>query len=98
MKSYDQLYIDGQWVRPKKGGTFGTIDPCTESVITQVAATTAEDVDLAVKAARSCWSMRSIRYGGSFTVRTYGLRSDPSMGRETVADGPASGSAALAGC
>jgi betaine-aldehyde dehydrogenase len=52
MKSYDQLYIDGQWVRPKKGGTFDTIDPNTESVITQVAAATAEDVDLAVKAAR----------------------------------------------
>ena len=52
MKSYDQLYIDGQWVRPKNGATFDTIDPSNESVITQVAAATAEDIDLAVNAAR----------------------------------------------
>lgn len=52
MKSYDQLYIDGQWVRPKNGGTFDTIDPSNESVITQVAAATAPDIDLAVSAAR----------------------------------------------
>ena len=52
MKSFDQLYIDGQWVRPKNGGTFDTIDPSDESVITQVAAATAEDIDLAVSAAR----------------------------------------------
>ncbi|MDQ0123487.1 betaine-aldehyde dehydrogenase [Pseudomonas lini] len=52
MKSHDQLYIDGQWVRPQQGGTFATIDPSDESVITQVAAATAQDVDLAVKAAR----------------------------------------------
>ena len=52
MKFHDQLYIDGQWVRPQQGGTFATIDPSDESVITQVAAATAQDVDLAVKAAR----------------------------------------------
>lgn len=52
MNAYDQLYIDGQWVRPVKGGTFETIDPSNESVITRVAAATAEDVDCAVKAAR----------------------------------------------
>ncbi|VVQ35547.1 Betaine aldehyde dehydrogenase [Pseudomonas fluorescens] len=52
MKSYDHLYIDGQWVKPTLGGTFATIDPSNESVITHVAAATATDVDLAVKAAR----------------------------------------------
>lgn len=52
MKFHDQLYIDGQWVRPQQGGTFATIDPSDESVIIQVAAATAQDVDLAVKAAR----------------------------------------------
>jgi betaine-aldehyde dehydrogenase len=52
MKSYDQLYIDGQWVRPKRGGTFDTLNPSDESVIAQVAAATAEDIDLAVSAAR----------------------------------------------
>ncbi|RON13617.1 aldehyde dehydrogenase family protein [Pseudomonas frederiksbergensis] len=52
MKSYDLLYIDGQWVSPAKGGSFETIDPSNECVITRVAAATAQDIDLAVKAAR----------------------------------------------
>lgn len=55
MNSYDQLYINGQWLAPVKGGTFDTIDPSTEAVITQVAAATAEDIDLAVKAARQAF-------------------------------------------
>ncbi|MCO7515449.1 aldehyde dehydrogenase family protein [Pseudomonas guariconensis] len=55
MTSYDQLYINGQWVAPAKGGTFDTLDPSSENVITRVAAATAEDVDLAVKAARQAF-------------------------------------------
>ncbi|NWD69007.1 aldehyde dehydrogenase family protein [Pseudomonas gingeri] len=52
MKSYDSLYIDGHWVKPAQGGSFETLDPSNESVITRVAAATAEDIDVAVKAAR----------------------------------------------
>ncbi|MGX6998733.1 aldehyde dehydrogenase family protein [Caballeronia sp. KNU42] len=52
MKSYDQLFINGRWVAPVKGGTFETIDPSNESVLANVAAATAEDIDLAVNAAR----------------------------------------------
>jgi betaine-aldehyde dehydrogenase len=55
MNSYTQLYIDGKWVTPIKGGTFETIDPSSEAVIAQVAAATAEDVNLAVKAARKAF-------------------------------------------
>jgi betaine-aldehyde dehydrogenase len=55
MKSYEKLFIDGRWVAPKKGGSFESIDPSTEQVIAQVAAATAEDVDLAVKAARKAF-------------------------------------------
>ncbi|MGO7582017.1 aldehyde dehydrogenase family protein [Rhizobium ruizarguesonis] len=47
-----ELYIDGQWVKPAKGGTCEVINPATEKVIHRIAAATAEDVDLAVKAAR----------------------------------------------
>ncbi|NYT33674.1 aldehyde dehydrogenase family protein [Rhizobium sp. WYCCWR 11128] len=47
-----ELYIDGQWVKPAKGGTCEVINPATEEVIHRIAAATAEDVDLAVKAAR----------------------------------------------
>ncbi|MCG5478453.1 aldehyde dehydrogenase family protein [Sinorhizobium alkalisoli] len=46
------LYIDGKWVAPVKGGTFEIINPATEEAIHRAAAASAEDVDLAVKAAR----------------------------------------------
>lgn len=55
MKSYDQLFIDGCWVAPVKGGSFQTINPSDETVLASVAAATAEDVDLAVKAARKAF-------------------------------------------
>jgi betaine-aldehyde dehydrogenase len=47
-----ELYIDGQWVSPVKGGTFDIINPATEEVIHKAAAATTEDVDIAVRAAR----------------------------------------------
>ncbi|BCG04475.1 betaine-aldehyde dehydrogenase (plasmid) [Paraburkholderia sp. PGU19] len=52
MKSYEQLFIDGRWVAPVKKSTFETVDPSTEQVIAKVASATAEDVGLAVEAAR----------------------------------------------
>lgn len=55
MNSYEKLYIGGQWVAPARGGVFETIDPSNESVIAKVAAATAEDIDLAVKAARKAF-------------------------------------------
>ncbi|MEX3960502.1 aldehyde dehydrogenase family protein [Trinickia sp. EG282A] len=55
MKSYEQLFIDGRWVAPVHNGSFETIDPSTEQTIAKVAAATAEDVDLAVKAARKAF-------------------------------------------
>ncbi|TFE36892.1 aldehyde dehydrogenase family protein [Paraburkholderia dipogonis] len=55
MESYERLFIDGRWVAPAKNGTFDTIDPSNEQVIAKVAAATAEDVDLAVKAARNAF-------------------------------------------
>ncbi|MFJ6325145.1 MULTISPECIES: aldehyde dehydrogenase family protein [unclassified Rhizobium] len=47
-----ELYIDGKWLRPIKGGTCPVINPATEEVIGTIAAATEEDVDIAVKAAR----------------------------------------------
>lgn len=55
MESYDKLFINGQWVKPVKGQTFPAIDPSDESVITQIGAGTADDVDAAVKAARQAF-------------------------------------------
>ncbi|WP_018237466.1 aldehyde dehydrogenase family protein [Ensifer sp. BR816] len=47
-----ELYIDGKWTPAANGRTFDVVNPATEEVVHQIAAATAEDVDLAVKAAR----------------------------------------------
>lgn len=49
-----QLFINGKYVDPVKGGTFETINPATKEVIAEVASATAEDIDLAVQAAKDC--------------------------------------------
>ncbi|MHA3053199.1 aldehyde dehydrogenase family protein [Acinetobacter sp. ANC 4640] len=53
--SYQQLYINGQWLSPKNGQTFSSIDPSNEQEISQVAAASAEDAELAVQAARQAF-------------------------------------------
>ncbi|TDF85796.1 aldehyde dehydrogenase family protein [Pseudomonas sp. H9] len=55
MNAYTQLYINGQWLAPSAGGSFESFDPSSEELITQVAAATAADVDLAVQAARQAF-------------------------------------------
>ena len=47
-----QLLIDGKFVDAKSGKVFGTEDPRTGKMLIEVAEAQAEDVDLAVKAAR----------------------------------------------
>ena len=47
-----ELYIDGKWVKPLEGGATEVVNPATEEVIQTIAAASAQDVDLAVKAAR----------------------------------------------
>lgn len=59
MNTYTQLFINGKWVSPIKGNVFETIDPSCETVIAQVGAATAEDVDLAVQAARDAFDKGS---------------------------------------
>jgi betaine-aldehyde dehydrogenase len=51
-----QLYINGKYVDAVRGGTFPTYNPATGEVITNVAAATAEDVDLAITAAVACFN------------------------------------------
>ena len=50
-----QLLIDGKWAPAQSGGTFHTINPATEEVLTTVAEGDARDVDAAVKAAREAF-------------------------------------------
>src|SRR5436309_5260824 len=49
----NQLFINGEFVDAKGGKTFPTINPATEEKITDVASDGPEDVDVAVRAART---------------------------------------------
>jgi aldehyde dehydrogenase (NAD+) len=46
------LFVGGSFVEPRSGRYFTTIDPATEEPLAEVAEAGAEDVDLAVRAAR----------------------------------------------
>jgi aldehyde dehydrogenase (NAD+) len=46
------LFVDGAFVDPAGGRSFKTISPATEEVLAEVSEGSAEDVDLAVRAAR----------------------------------------------
>ena len=50
-----ELFIDGEYRKPKSGKYFPTINPATEEELASVAEAGAEDVDLAVTAARQAW-------------------------------------------
>ena len=54
-KLQTKLLIDGQWRDSVSGKTFKTLNPATEEVITEIAEGNAEDIDLAVKAARKAF-------------------------------------------
>lgn len=55
MKTLDAFYIDGQWTKPKGSGYFDLVNPADETVYGRVALGNAEDVDLAVNAARNAF-------------------------------------------
>ena len=50
-----ELFIDGRWTAPKSGKYFDTVNPATEQVLSEIAEANAEDVDLAVQAARRAY-------------------------------------------
>jgi len=55
-------YIDGKWVKPVRGATFPVYDPSNGNAFHEVGASTAEDVDAAVQAAKRAfktWSKTS---------------------------------------
>jgi aldehyde dehydrogenase (NAD+) len=49
------LFIGGEFVEPRSGSWFPTIDPSTEEPLAEVAEAGPEDVELAVDAAREGW-------------------------------------------
>ena len=67
------LFIDGEWVEPRSGRWFATVNPATEKPLAEVAEAGAEDVDRAVAAARRAyervWSKLSPRERGKYLYR-----------------------------
>lgn len=62
MKTYNNLYINGQWTAPNSNEAIEVTNPANEQVIGQVPLANADDVDVAVKAARAAfasWSTTS---------------------------------------
>jgi aldehyde dehydrogenase (NAD+) len=53
MRTYDRLYIGGEWVAPHSARAISSIDPSTEEVWAEVAEADEQDVDKAVAAARA---------------------------------------------
>jgi aldehyde dehydrogenase (NAD+) len=49
------LYVGGEWIAPRSGETFTTIDPSTEEPLAEIAQAGPEDVSLAVEAARGAF-------------------------------------------
>lgn len=60
MKSYDTQFIDGRFVPSRGTSTREVINPFTEAAIGTVALASAEDVDAAVRAARSAFGAWSV--------------------------------------
>ena len=49
------LFIDGDFVEPRSGRWFGTVNPATEETLAEVAEAGPEDVDVAVGSAGQAW-------------------------------------------
>ena len=69
-----ELFIDNEWRASASGETFDVVNPATEEILASVAAASAEDVDAAVAAARSCfegdaWRTLSARRRGALLHR-----------------------------
>lgn len=55
MRSYEKCYINGEWVSPLTSKPWTLVNPATEEPFVTVALAGAEDVDVAVRAARSAF-------------------------------------------
>ncbi|MEX2409048.1 MAG: aldehyde dehydrogenase family protein, partial [Rhodovibrionaceae bacterium] len=54
-KPETRLFIDGAYVDAKAGGRFATINPANGEVIAEMSEGTAEDIDIAVQAAKRAY-------------------------------------------
>jgi aldehyde dehydrogenase (NAD+) len=56
MREYLKFYIDGRWVDPLRPNAFDVENPATEQVSGKISLGSADDVDVAVKAARRAFA------------------------------------------
>lgn len=54
-----QIFINNEWHKSKSGRTFDTVNPSTGEVISEVQEGDAEDIDIAVNAARKAFRLGS---------------------------------------
>lgn len=78
---HTECFIGGKWLPAASGKTFATINPATEETIAQVAEGDAQDIDLAVDAARRAfdsgpWSRMDARDRGRLMYRLADLIED----------------------
>jgi aldehyde dehydrogenase (NAD+) len=72
----DRVFIDGKWVLPDGQGRSAVIDPSTEEPVAEIALGNAQDVDVAVAAARrafTTWSVSSPQSRAALLDRVHGL-------------------------
>ena len=55
-----KFYIDGAWVEPLQPGDFDVLNPATEEAVATFSMGSAEDINLAVSAARNAFASFSI--------------------------------------
>ena len=89
MKSYDKVYIGGEWVPSSGKGSFDVIDASSEEVIGRVPAGTAADAERAVEraaAAFPAWSRSSVEERAQYLDKLQaGLGARMSEIAETIA-------------
>lgn len=81
MKSFDRLYIGGEWVAPAGSEKFTAINPATEEAIGSAPAGTNADIDRAVEAARAAlesgpWANSTAAERGEIMARLLALMTE----------------------
>lgn len=59
IKNFNQLYINGEWVKTTGANSMPVVDPATEETIAEVQSASASDVDAAVAAAKAAFGQYS---------------------------------------
>ncbi len=73
-KTYDQLFINGEWVSPQGTGYTPVLNPATEEVIAQVCNANGQDVDRAFAAAKEAfksWSQTTSQERHDWIMKLY---------------------------